>query len=66
MEPRRLVTTKQLASMLAVSERHIYRLKSAGKLPPAVRVGRCLRWNPDDFPGLEDRGRDRSASSDRS
>jgi excisionase family DNA binding protein len=65
MAPRRLITTKQLASRLVVSERHIYRLMSAGKLPPPVRIGRCLRWKPENFPGLEDLGRDSQPSDDR-
>jgi predicted DNA-binding transcriptional regulator AlpA len=55
MEHPHLVSTKQLASRLSVSERHLYRLMSAGKLPPPIRIGRCLRWRPEDFPGLDDR-----------
>jgi len=65
MEPKRLVTTKQLASRLVVSERHIYRLMSAGKLPPPVRIGRCLRWKLEDFPGLADKGPDHDSKTQR-
>jgi predicted DNA-binding transcriptional regulator AlpA len=65
MEPPRLVSTKQLASMLSVSERHLYRLMSAGKLPPPIRIGRCLRWRLEDFPGLGDRSPDGPDSTPR-
>jgi excisionase family DNA binding protein len=44
-----LLTTKQLAQKLGVSERHVYRQLAAGKLPRPVRIGRCIRWDPDDF-----------------
>ena len=61
MEPKRLVTTKQLASRLVVSERHIYRLMSAGKLPPPVRIGRCLRWKPKTSRGWRTKGQTTTA-----
>lgn len=44
-----LLTTKQLAQMLGVSERHVYRQSAAGKFPRPKRIGRCVRWEPDDF-----------------
>jgi excisionase family DNA binding protein len=47
-----LLTTKQLASLLGVSERHIFRQQAAGRLPSPIRIGRCVRWNPDDFQEL--------------
>lgn len=46
-----LLTTKQLAHLLGVSERHVHRQKAAGKLPSPIRLGRCVRWNRDDFIG---------------
>ena len=39
-----LVKAKELAQMLSVSERHVWRMKSAGKLPKPVTVGGCVRW----------------------
>jgi excisionase family DNA binding protein len=45
----RFITTKQLAQMLGVSERHLYRQHAAGKLPRPVRIGRCVRWDPEEF-----------------
>lgn len=34
----------KLASKLGVSRSMIHKLNAAGKLPPPVRLGRCLRW----------------------
>jgi predicted DNA-binding transcriptional regulator AlpA len=42
---RRCIDIKELAAKLDVSERHLFRLKTAGKLPPPVKIGRCLRWD---------------------
>jgi predicted DNA-binding transcriptional regulator AlpA len=52
---KQLLTTRQLAVYLNVSERHLYRQKVAGKLPRPLRIGKCLRWDPQDF---EDWGKD--------
>lgn len=40
----RLLTAKQVAILLAVSERTVWRLDSAGKLPRPVRLGGSVRW----------------------
>jgi excisionase family DNA binding protein len=45
----KLLNTRELAEKLSVSERHVYRLKAAGKLPRPKRIGRCVRWDPKDF-----------------
>jgi excisionase family DNA binding protein len=42
------LTAKQLAELLNVSERHIYRMNASGKLPRPKRIGRCVRWDPDE------------------
>ena len=34
----------QLARALGCSARHVWRLHDAGQLPPAVRIGRLVRW----------------------
>ena len=39
-----LVKAKELAEMLSVSPRHIWRMKAAGKLPKAIEIGHCVRW----------------------
>jgi len=39
---------KEIAEVLGVSERHLYRQKAAGNLPQPVRIGRSLRWNAEE------------------
>jgi excisionase family DNA binding protein len=48
------LTTKQLAELLNVSERHIHRMNAAGKLPRPKRIGRCIRWDPDEVQRMLD------------
>ena len=35
---------KQVAVMLGVSVRQVWRLHTTGRLPKAVRLGNCVRW----------------------
>lgn len=51
------LTTKQLARLLGVSVRHVYRQKAAGKLPRHKQIGRCVRWDPKDFQDWFDNGK---------
>jgi len=44
--PRLLVSSKEAARMLAVSERTLFSLRQAGAIP-AVQVGRCVRFSLD-------------------
>jgi len=44
-----LVNANELARMLSVSVRHIWRLKASGKLPKPVWIGGCVRWRVDDI-----------------
>lgn len=39
-----LLTSDALARMLQISKRSLMRLRSAGKLPRPVRLGRSVRW----------------------
>ncbi|MHC4476779.1 MAG: helix-turn-helix transcriptional regulator [Planctomycetota bacterium] len=39
------VPAKELAGMLGVSLRQIWRLNATGKLPRPVRLGGSVRWN---------------------
>ncbi|TWU37506.1 Prophage CP4-57 regulatory protein (AlpA) [Novipirellula aureliae] len=39
-----LVNARELARLLAVSERTLYRLKSTGELPQPVILGGSVRW----------------------
>ena len=46
---RLFVTARQLAIMLQVSKRTLWRLRSAGKIPRPMRVGGVVRWKLDDI-----------------
>ena len=39
-----VVTARQLAIMLQVSKRTLWRMSSAGRLPRPMRVGGVVRW----------------------
>ena len=44
-----LLTAGQVAEMLNISTRTLWRLKSAGKLPAAIRIGKSIRWRREDL-----------------
>ena len=44
-----LLNAKEVAAILHVSQRHLWRMKAAGKLPKSVRVGECVRWMLSDI-----------------
>lgn len=43
-----VVTAAQLAIMLQVSKRTLWRMRSSGKLPSPMRVGGIVRWRLND------------------
>jgi excisionase family DNA binding protein len=51
-----LLSAEEVAAMLGVSERTLWRLLSAGKFPEPVRFGRSTRWRPADVKDWIDRG----------
>ncbi len=44
-----LLSVKQVADLLAMSSRTVWRLVSAGELPQPVRIGRAARWRQEDI-----------------
>jgi excisionase family DNA binding protein len=40
-----LLDVLTLAAMLDCSTRHVERLSDAGKMPPALKIGRLRRWS---------------------
>jgi prophage regulatory protein len=44
---KRLITVKELAEMLAISTRHVYRLLDSGQLPKPLKLGAAIRWDYD-------------------
>ncbi len=43
-----LITASQLATLLSISERTVYRLKSSNRLPESINLGGSVRWRLDD------------------
>ncbi len=44
-----LITAVQLAELLNVSERTLYRLKSSRRLPRSISLGGSVRWRLSDI-----------------
>ena len=44
-----LISAEELASLLGISERTLWRLLSAGQLPQPLRLGRNTRWRLDEI-----------------
>lgn len=51
-----LITTEELAEILGMSKRTIWRLLSAGQIPQPVRIGRSTRWRRDEVQRWIDSG----------
>ena len=43
-----LLRARELAAILHVSQRHVWRMKAAAKLPKTVEIGDCVRWIQSD------------------
>ena len=46
--PRLLLTPRQAAKALSISEKTLYNYTKSGDIP-VVRFGRCVRYAPDDL-----------------
>jgi excisionase family DNA binding protein len=44
-----LLTALQVATMLGVSKRQVWRLASAGILPGRIKIGKLVRWRRDEI-----------------
>ncbi len=44
-----LVTAGEVATMLRISTRSLWRLRSAGILPEPLRIGGAVRWRADEI-----------------
>ena len=42
-----LLTAQQIATLLAISKRQIWRLADRGVLPGRITIGRLTRWRKD-------------------
>lgn len=43
-----VLTSNELARMLKISMRSLWRLRSAGLLPAPIQVGSSIRWRADE------------------
>ncbi len=41
----KLLDVAAVAEMLGCSQRHVYRLSDAGRMPTPVKLGALVRWN---------------------
>ena len=48
IEPE-LLTTLELSQLLHISTRSVFRLKSAGQLPPSIKINKATRWRASDI-----------------
>lgn len=54
--PSALLKAKEVADILGVSQRQVWRLVSACLLPKSVRIGGCTRWRLSDINAWIDAG----------
>jgi predicted DNA-binding transcriptional regulator AlpA len=47
---------KQVAAMLGVSVRQVWRLHTTGRLPKAIRLGNCVRWRRAEIEAFVEAG----------
>lgn len=52
----KLISASELAELMDISERTLWRLQSAGKLPSPVRIGRSTRWRLEKIREWIERG----------
>lgn len=55
-DPPLLIPDAAAAALAGVSRAHWHRLRSAGKLPPAVKLGRAVRWRREEIVAWIDAG----------
>src|SRR4051794_28758597 len=44
-----LIDVNDVAKLLKVSARHVYRMEEAGHVPNAIRIGSAVRWSLDEI-----------------
>ncbi len=55
-ETKLLITAEELAALLGISKRTVWRLKSEGRLPEPVRLARSVRWRYNEVVEWIDNG----------
>ncbi|MHC4327501.1 MAG: helix-turn-helix transcriptional regulator [Planctomycetota bacterium] len=49
LDQHRLISAKELARMLSLSKRQVFRLNSAGRIPKPLRIGGAVRWSAEEI-----------------
>ena len=49
MDSQELLTVRQVARLLQVSPRQVWRLARTGALPPPLKIGGATRWRAADI-----------------
>jgi prophage regulatory protein len=44
-----LIDATEVAKLLKVSARHVYRMEDTGAIPKAIRIGAAMRWSFDEI-----------------
>ena len=44
-----LLDVKDVARLLKLSRRQVWRLRSAGEIPQPIKIGNSVRWNRTDI-----------------
>lgn len=67
MEPKleKLLTVDDIANILKVSTRTLRRRWHKGEFPPPMRIGRLIRWHPDQLRDYLAKQREESAKTAR-
>ncbi len=64
-EPGVLMTIREVAAALRLSERKVYELQAAGRMPAAIRLGRSVRWSRTQIEAWAARGCPDPGEADR-
>jgi len=54
--PAALLDVRAVAAMLDCSQRHVYRLADAGRLPRPIKLGALIRWRRAELQNWLDAG----------
>ena len=57
VEDKRLaLPAAEVAKLLGISQRHLWKLNASGRLPAPIRLGRSVRWRLDELRAWLDAG----------
>ena len=54
--PNLLLDSRQVAKLLKVSDRTLWKMQKTGEIPPPIRIGRSVRWSYETLKNWVDKG----------